>query len=302
MDVSVIIVNYKTSELIIDCVKSIMGKSSGITYEIIIVDNNSDSSFQEVITSSLGDDKTPEVHFIALPENIGFGRANNEGLKMAKGRNIFFLNPDTIITNNAIKILSDFLDNHPEAGACGGNLLDEKMEPNFSFKRWLPGIRWETNELLNCIPQKLCFGSNSYFNFTRKPLEVAYITGADLMVKRKVLDRIGAFRNEYFLYFEETDLCFRIKKNGWKIYSVPDAEIQHLESKSFSGKDSYQSEFKTRCIEKSRKIFYALNKGKTASLLSNSIYILFLSSRILLIKNDRKKDYYLQRLKYFKEK
>ena len=123
MDVSVIIVNYKTVPLILDCLESLRAKTKGITYEVIVVDNNSGDDFQERIL-----ERFPEVQCLPLPENVGFGRANNEGLKIAKGRNIFFLNPDTLLLNNAIKILSDYLDGHPQVGACGGNLYDAEMK------------------------------------------------------------------------------------------------------------------------------------------------------------------------------
>ena len=302
MDVSIIIVNYHTSLLIADCLNSVFNFSRGIDYEVIIIDNNSEKNFKEIILSKIPESAYKSIHFISLPENIGFGRANNEALKISTGRNIFFLNPDTVLLNNAIKILSDFLDSHTEAGACGGNLFDENLKPTYSYKRFLPGIFWEADELMNSIPQKIRFKQNRYFNSSNKPLEVKYVTGADLMIKREVLETTMGFRPEYFLYYEETDLCYRIIKSGWKIYSVPQAKIQHLESRSFDTSEEYQSDFKTENLEKSRNIYYQLNKGNFEKSLGDTIYYLFLTSRIKLIKNRRKKDYYKRRLKYFKEK
>ena len=302
MDVSVIIVNYKTANLICDCVTSIIEKTREITYEVIVVDNDSEPDFEEKIKKSIPDNLFPSFKFIALNKNIGFGRANNEGLKIAKGRNIFFLNPDTLLLNNAIKILSDFLDNHPAAGACGGNLFDCSLQPSYSFKRFLPGVFWELNDLLNILPEKLIYRNNRFFNHTNSYIEVGYISGADLMVKSKTLEETGGFRKEYFLYFEETDLCYRIKRKGWKIYSVPDAKIQHLESRSFSSSSEYQNSFKTECIEGSRNIYYNLNKSSAARFVSQFIYQIFLDSRIILIKSKPKKEYYRQRKKYFKHK
>lgn len=299
MDVSIIIVNYKTTRLIIDCVKSITRLTEGIEYEVIIVDNNSEDNFKDVIFDSIPGVHKDRFHFISLPENVGFGRANNEGIRIAKGRNILFLNPDTLLLNNAIKILSDFLDSHPEAGACGGNLYDTDLKAGFSYKRILPGIKWETNEFFNTLPEKLQYGENRYFNHTEQNIEVGYISGADLMVKSEVLKETGDFRKEYFLYYEETDLCYRIKRKGWKIYSVPSAKIQHLESKSFGLTEAYQSEFKTEYLEKSRNIFYRLNKAPFSRQISQLIYQLFLITRIFLIKSDKKKKYYRQRMKYF---
>ena len=120
-DVSIIIVNYKTSKLVADCIKSVINFTEGISYEVIVVDNNSEQDFKNEIIREVPDASKDNFHFIPLSENIGFGRANNEGLKIAGGRNIFFLNPDTILLNNAIKILSEMPEGHfgsPSKSEC----------------------------------------------------------------------------------------------------------------------------------------------------------------------------------------
>lgn len=301
MDVSVIIVNYKTANLICDCITSIIEKTKGLEYEVIVVDNDSEPNFENQIKKSIPEELYPSFKFIRLNKNIGFGRANNEGLRIAKGRNVFFLNPDTLLLNNAIKILSDFLDTHENVGACGGNLYDENKQPTYSYKMILPGIFWEINELLNNKPQEVIYGKVKHFyNVSSKPIPVGYITGADLMVKKSVLDKIGSFSPDFFMYFEETDLCARIKKEGLKIYNIPEARIMHLESKSFGDTLAYQSEFKTRLLEESRKIYYRRNSSKIGNLICDGIYNLFLTSRIKLVGNTKKKDFYKLRKSYFK--
>lgn len=302
MDVSVIFVNYRTSGLIAESIRSIIRHTEGVSYEIIIVDNNSEPEFQSNIQNSLSIDKPLDIRYLALPENIGFGRANNKGWEISKGRNIFFLNPDTLLLNNAIKLLSDFLDRHPKAGACGGNLYGTDLQPAFSFSRILPGLKWELNELLNYIPQKISFGKDSHFNTSTKTLPVKYITGADLMVKRTVLNITGGFSSDFFLYYEETDLCYRILNVGYKIFNIPEAKIQHLESKSMEESGEFQSDFKTKYLEKSRKIYYSRNVGSFRQILSDAIYLAFLKSRALLIRDKRKKEYYNARIKYFNDK
>lgn len=303
MDVSIIIVNYNTSGLIADCVESIMKFTEGITYEVIIVDNNSEKEFQSIISKKIPKDRLEIFKFLALPENIGFGRANNEGVKIASGKKIFYLNPDTALLNNAIKILSDFLDSNPKAGACGANLYDANLRPNYSHKRMAPGILWEINELLNTKPQKILYGKNFFFNHTSKPMEVAFITGADLMVRKEIIDGNGGFRKEYFMYYEETDLCFRIRKTGWKIYNVPEARIMHLEgSSSFGEAGKFGSENKIKYLEISRNIYYNLNTNKLIKSLSNFLYGIFLHSRKALIKDEAKKEYYDKRIKYYNGK
>lgn len=291
-DVSVIIVNYNTSKLINDCIESIFRLTNGIEYEIIIVDNATEELSETIIYA-----KDPRIKLLQLPENIGFGRANNEGAKIAKGRNLFLLNPDTVLLNNAIKILSDFLDNNPKCGACGGNLYDMDMNPTLSYRRVMPGFIWELNELLHLIPEKFKFGVNRIFNYTVNPLKVAYITGADLMVKKYIYDIIDGFSSDFFMYYEETDLCKRICNLGQLIYSVPAAQIQHLEGKSFK---SSQSIVKINMTEASRVMYYNKNHGVFYIWISNQIYRLFIVSRIIITPDKHQKQYYKQRYNGFK--
>lgn len=297
IDASVIIVNYNTTELIIKCLDSIFIHTEGINYEIIIVDNASEPDFGKRILNEFPIQKE-KMLFLHLQENIGFGRANNKGLELSSGRNIFFLNPDTVVINNAISILSKFLDNNKEAGACGGNLLTENMTPNLSFRRILPGIRWELNELLNCIPQKIIYGQRYYYESANKASEVGYITGADLMIKKEIINKIGSFAPDFFMYYEETDLCARIKKNGWKIYCVPQAYIQHLDGKSFKGSPVI-NKFKIEIQEQSRATYYNLNTSKSKHFIADMIYGLYLITRMKLLPEGTKKECYRIRKQFF---
>ena len=274
MDVSIIIVNYRTVPLILDCLASVYALTIGVDYEIIVVDNNSGDGFQERIQ-----ERFPEVVCLPLSENIGFGRANNEGLKIARGRNIFFLNPDTLLLNNAVKILSDYLNSHPEAGICGGNLYDADMKPAHSYMVRLPGIGWEVNNLLHGIPNHLRWGQNTQFNRTGHPMKVGYITGADMMVRRAILDKVGSFSPSFFMYYEETELTFRIKSAGYCSVSVPQAEIQHLEGRSLEG-DKWKR--KQELMMVSRKTYYSLCHSFTYTFLAEFLFRLHLLSRMVL--------------------
>ena len=230
MDVSIIIVNYKTVPLIIDCIHSIYDKVHDIEYEIIVVDNHSEDNFEELLNAEF----EQQIICIPLSENLGFGRANNEGFRVAKGRNIFCLNPDTMLINNAVKILSDVLDNHPNIGICGGNLYNKGMMPCLSYRKLFPSILWEINGCLNYFPERLFIGKSHEHNFNSRMLSVAYITGADLMIKRELIEKYGFFDPTFFMYYEDTELCYRIHKKGFGVYSVPEARIFHYEGKSCS--------------------------------------------------------------------
>lgn len=266
-DVSIIIVNYNTLSTTRDCIESIIDKTQEVTYEIILVDNASEDGSKEYFEN----DK--RIIYIYHHENLGFGRANNLGLEHAGGRNILFLNPDTKLINNAVKILVAYLDQHPDVGACGGNLFDKSFKPAISFKRIFPGLKDEISNFLFHIPEKVIYNKSWYFNFSDRDIDAAYISGADLMIRHSVLQEVGSFSSDFFMYYEETDLCMRIHRAGYKIKSVPQAQIQHLEGQSF------QNSVNTRRIkisEESRNIFYRRNYSKGYHKIANMIYCLTL--------------------------
>jgi GT2 family glycosyltransferase len=218
-----------------------------------------------------------------LPENIGFGRANNEGAKIAKGRNLFLLNPDTILLNNAVKILSDFLDKNADAGCCGGNLYDEDKEPAHSFQRFFPGIFWELDEMFKKIPQRLMYGRNRIFNFSGKLLCVGHVIGADLMIRKELFDRLSGFNPLFFMYLEETELQFRITKLKYKIYSVPSAEILHLGGKSITS----NIEREKRVI-RSKGYYYQVTQGMFKFYLLKVLCMITLLSHFFVLNIMRK--------------
>lgn len=126
MDVSVIIVNYNTSDLVKNCITSIMEKTKNVSFEIIVVDNNSKDGSVETIINEF-----PQVRVFPLKENVGFGKANNIGVQHAKGRYVFFLNSDTVLLNDAISILANYLDTHESVALCGGQLFDKEESYRF---------------------------------------------------------------------------------------------------------------------------------------------------------------------------
>ncbi len=229
MDVSVVIVNYNTKDLLINCINSVIEKTKNIDYEIIVSDNNSGDNSVEALKN-----KFPAIKILALNENIGFGRANNEGIKQAKGKYIFCLNPDTLLVNNAVKILFDFMETHPQTGAAGGNLYDKNMKPIYSFGYGDDIISLLFRKTILKWTHRPIFRRIKDYEKNRdksKVQEVNNITGADLMLRKSVLDEVGVFNEKFFMYFEETELETRIRRAGYKIFFVPDSKIIHLEDK-----------------------------------------------------------------------
>lgn len=233
MDVSVIIVNYHTSRLALRAIDSLTRFVKGVSYEVIVVDNASEPDFGDTLRGRYGG----LVSFIALPANAGFGRANNAALPLAKGRNVLFLNPDTELLNDAVSLLSDYLDAHPDVGGAGGNLYTPEGAPMHSHMLLYPSLKWDLITLGGNRAERWFIGKNAQFNYTEAPLEVAYVTGADLMIPRRVLDDVGAFDPDFFMYCEETDLCYRIHKAGYKLRNIPASRICHLEGATFTAND-----------------------------------------------------------------
>lgn len=284
MDVSVIMVNYNTCEMTMNAIKSILEKTTDISYEIIVVDNGSTDRSKEIFEND------SRISYIYSEKNLGFGRANNLGLKIAKGRNILFLNTDTLLLNNAVKILSDYIDSDDKIGVCGGNLYSKEGKPAVSFERFFPGPLKTLNYLTKGFLYKSIF-RNISFNHSSHPIEVAYVCGADMMVKRSVLDECGSFSPQYFMYYEETDLCRRIKKSGKRIRVVPDAKIIHLEGGTVNKNNPGFNYRKFEMQSVSRKIFIKTAHGPFYRCLDK--FLLLALYRISgLLKPIEKKHYY----------
>lgn len=286
MDVSIIIVNYNTEQLISDCINSIYEKTKNVIFEVIVVDNASKND-----TSIIKHDK--RITYIESPKNLGFGGANNLGVQYAKGKYLFFLNPDTLLINNAIYILYSYLQNNPNVGICGGNLYDINKSPAHSYRIIAPGILSEIYTLVSGVPFKYFLHED--FNPTSSPIRVAYVTGADLLIRASIFNKIGGFNKQFFMYFEETYLCKEVSKLKYKIYNVPQAKIIHYEGKSFEWKQQREEMY-----FKSRKKYIISQCGKLSYYVCNFVYAITCSTRIIsftLIYNDRKRRYWIHKLK-----
>ncbi len=290
LKVSVIIVNYHSSKLINDCLETIREKTKDISYEVIIVDNAT-----EKLSEVIKDNGIERMKFLELPSNVGFGRANNKGAELAEGEYLFFLNPDTLLLNDAINILSGFMDSTPDCGVCGGNLYDVDLRPNISFRRIMPGIGFELNEIFHLMPERLIYKDNRLFNHTERPIKVSHISGADLMMRKDLFTAIGGFSPEFFMYYEETDLCNRVRRAHYHLYSVPSARIIHLEGGTFKVS---QSESKIKMTEEGRIIYFRRNHSRLHNLAGHFLHRMFLLSRIILTEDAEKKENFRLRLKW----
>lgn len=291
-DVSIIIVNYGTEGLVADCVSSILEKTEGVTYEIVIVDNASPDNSFAVLEEKYS--TAENITCLALKENVGFGRANNAGFECTSGRYIFCLNPDTRLKNDAIVILSEYLDHHPEAGACCGNLLQVDNQPATSFRRLYPSIALEFSFMTNYLIEKVLYRGNYKYNHTGHVIDVASISGADLMIRRTLIEEIGFFDPAFFMYYEDTDLCYRIHKSHYALRNVPEALIYHFEGKSTSRLDR-----KATLNFNGRSIFYTKHHSKLYQFTANCIWgtAVLVKALTLLFNKDSNREYWTTSLK-----
>jgi len=204
MDVSIIIVNYNTANILPVCLDSVL-QQIGVSYQMIVVDNASQDNSQEVL-------KTYAARAILLlnKDNLGFGRANNQAFHHCQGRYIYLLNPDANLQSpTALQELVAFMDKNPSYGIAGTRIIKAKGG--------------ETKPLYNYPGQK--------YNpsiFSQLPGEIAWVLGASMIIRREAYALVNGFDEDYFLYGEETDLCLRVRKQGYAIGYCGDVEVSHI--------------------------------------------------------------------------
>jgi GT2 family glycosyltransferase len=236
MDISVIIVNWNTRGLLQDCLDSVYQTMASLCLEIIVVDNaSSDGSV------SMLKERYPQVHVIANSANRGFGAANNQGFSVMKGTYALLLNTDAVLTPFAAAKLWTFAEGHSRAAIVCGQLLNadgSKQNSVASFPTLL-SLATNTSLLEYLFPGK--YPSKRYEHHA--PLEVDSAIGACMLIRKQALDEVSRFDERYFFFFEETDLAFAMKREGWEVWQVPDAFIYHLQGQSIGQNVQSRIEF-----------------------------------------------------------
>jgi len=282
MDVSIIIVNYNTKTLLKQCLVSVFNKTENIDFEIIVVDNASHDDSQQMLKNEF-----PKVKLIESEKNVGFGRANNLGAEQATGKYLFLLNSDTILINNAVFFLFDFLENNPKAGICCGNLFDENKKPNRSYFMYSSPLFRELNRFFARLPEKICYGKNATFNYTKKPKIISDSTAADLMIRAELFKKIKGFNTDFFMYGEDRYLNYIIKKQQYHVYNLPQAEIIHLEGKSSMAKVN-----RHLMIRQGTSLYYQKTQNDVVKLICRGIFFLTIYSRLNYFKFKENKEKY----------
>lgn len=231
MDLSIVIVNWKVKDLLEKCLQSIFKETKNISFEVFVVDNNSEDGSIEMVR-----EKFPQVNLTASMENLGFAKGNNLAIKKSRGRYVLLLNPDTEILENALEKIVRFMDEHLECGIAGCKLLNPDLSLQSSVRSF-PDISSQIFILLklhHLFPYSKAMYKYLAHNFDyEKTQEVDQVMGAFMMIRREVLDKIGLLDENFWIWFEEVDFCKRAKTVGWKILYTPEAKIIHHYGQSF---------------------------------------------------------------------
>ncbi len=233
MDVSIIIVNYNTWELTLSCIDSVFWHTRNLNFEVIVVDNASTDGSKNYF------EKDPRIIYIYNEENLGFGKANNVGLDKARGKYLFLLNSDTLLQENSILVLYQFMEKHASRysiGACGCQLINQekKVIHSYGFFPSIKDILFDTMNILKSI-FRLSKQTREKYQFNSDGFQlVDYITGADLFIRKDVIDNEleYLFDPKFFMYYEETDLQLRMSELGFRRGIIDNTQIIHMEGSS----------------------------------------------------------------------
>jgi GT2 family glycosyltransferase len=226
MLLSIVIVSWNTKKLLEQCLCSIYQFPPDCDYEIWVVDNASTDGSVELVK-----EQYPDVKLIANETNGGFATGNNQAIARCSGSYILLLNPDTEVRAGALKVLVDFMETHPEAGGAGSMLVspDGSMQTSCHPELTLARELWRLFHLDVLYP----YGRYRMHEWDKtKPRRVDGAQGASLILRKEALDRVGYFDDGYFMYTEEVDLCYRLRKGGWPLYWVPKSIVLHYGGES----------------------------------------------------------------------
>lgn len=268
MKLSVVIVNYNVKHFLEQCLCSVCKAAGNVSSaEIIVVDNASTDGSVEFLK-----ERFPNVVLVASNENLGFARANNLAIQQSKGEYVLLLNPDTIVAENTFSCFVDFMDAHPDAGACGAYMLHSDGTFAFESRRGLPTpfvAFCKMSGLTSLFPKSRLWGKYymRYLN-EREINQIEIVSGAYMFLRREAIDKVGLLDEEFFMYGEDIDLSYRIMKGGYKNYFLP-SPILHYKGES-TKKSSYRY---THTFYQAMRLFFKKHYSHYSAVISLPIYM-----------------------------
>ncbi len=279
-DISIGIVSYNTRDLLRDCLQTLRERAveGEATIEVIVADNGSSDGSVEMVEREF-----PEFQAFYTGGNIGYGRANNAAFERATGRYFFVLNSDTEVEPGALREMVQFMDANPQVGGAGAKLIlpDGSTQPSVGTDPTLRAIFFEQTYLDKLLPHSKLTGGYllTWWDYKERR-EVEQVCGACLFVRREAWHQIGGFDPAFFMYFEDTDFCLRLRRAGWQIWYLPEARIQHRLGGS-SGSDYRVRALMVSSYNHSRYYFWTRERGLLAGRLSKAFTLLGAGLRLL---------------------
>lgn len=274
MDVSTVIVNWNTCDILRNCLASLYAKTRDVEFEVIVIDNASSDGSVDMVKSEF-----PQAELIANTENRGFAAANNQGIAVAQGRYVLLLNSDTVVLDGAIDKVVAFADTYPKAGITGCRVLNEDKTLQLSCFMFPSVLNMFllTTYLHKLFPKSKLFGRSRMTWWDGSDIrEVDVVTGCFMLVRQEAIKQVGMMDEGFFMYWEETDWCYRFKRAGWKIMFTPCGEIIHL-----GGVSSKQVKPKmVRQWRKSMLLFFKKHKSPLAYVSAWILIALFFLTRV----------------------
>lgn len=222
-DVTIVVINWNTRDLLLRCIQCVYDKCAGLLLEVIVLDNASHDDSVLVLR-----ERFPQVHIIENHENVGFARANNQGVRASNAPYALLLNSDAFLTEGALQVMLDLIRREPRAALVGAQLRNADGSFQASHTPF-PNL-WREFLILSGIGRAL---KGPWYPSRRDEAEKApqivdYVDGACMLVRRDVYLQLGGLDEEYFMYSEEVDLCLRLKQHGWQVWYQPAAQVVHL--------------------------------------------------------------------------
>jgi len=282
LEVSVIIVNWNSKDFLRQCLTSLAAHCRSVPVEIIVVDGASYDGCAEMLTAEF-----PSVLFIQSDKNVGFAKANNLGARRAHGHHLLLLNPDTVFQEDSIRLMRDALESLPQAGAVGCTLLNSDGSLQTTSVLTYPTI---LNQVLDSEYLRRRFrdwkiwGVAALYAEPPRAAEVEVISGACILVWRELFEKVGGFSEEYFMYSEDIDLCYKIRQTGYPAYYTPTTRLTHLGG---SSSDQAPSNFSTVMMRHSTSLYLRLHHGAFKAAAYRAAMGISALGRLLLITPQR---------------
>lgn len=269
IDVSIVIVNWNTCDILRNCLKSIKDKTKGVKYEVIVIDNDSSDGSDEMVENEF-----KEFTLIRSGDNLGFAKGNNLAINMLKGEYTFLLNPDTILTYDLVAALHSYIIDNKDIGILAPRLLngDLTFQSSYSsFPTIKELIRYNLVSIAK-IPFILTNKLEDLKNTKAYSRNVDWVRGAAMLMPTELFLKIGGFSEDYFMYYEDTDICYKTWKENYRVYYKADETLIHLYNQSASK----VNKFREKNLEIAKSQFLKKFYSKRYCLIYNVLEVIFL--------------------------